>query len=46
MKHKYSSSEMFCPICECSMRQDDDASVFHQKVSRNTNQQKSNFLLV
>ena len=45
MEHRY-SSWMFCPICEGSMEDDDGSSVFYQRVSRNTHQQKLNFLFV
>ena len=43
---------MFCPICESSVEEDDGedersvGEVLYQKISRNTDQQKFNFLFV
>ena len=45
MEHRY-SSRMFSPICEGSVGEDDYSSVLYQKVSRNTEQQKLNFVFV
>lgn len=45
MKHM-NSSEIFCPIWENSMGEDDDSSVLYEKVIKNIDQQKLIFIFV
>lgn len=45
MKHMY-SSEIFCPIWENAVGEDDDSSVLCEKVIMNIDQQKLIFIFV